>query len=48
MLYPAELRDLFALDIDISVEIKANEPIQVRFDDDDPDLNTSWYDVRQI
>jgi len=35
-------------DIDISVEIKANEPIQVRFDDDDPDLNTSWYDVRQI
>ena len=35
-------------DIDIPVEIKANEPIQVRFDDADPDLNTSWYNVREI
>ena len=35
-------------DIDIPVEIKADEPIQVRFDDDDPDLNTSWNNVREI
>ena len=35
-------------DIDIPVEIKANLPIQVRFDDTDPDIETNWYDVRQI
>ena len=35
-------------DIDIPVEIKANKPIQVRFDDDDPNLETSWNDLRQI
>ena len=34
--------------IDIPVEIKSNFPIQVRFDDDDPDLASSWKDVQQI
>jgi hypothetical protein len=34
--------------IDIPVEIKANLPIQVRFDDDDPNLASSWKDVQQI
>ena len=34
--------------IDIPVEIKASWPIQVRFDDDDPLLETSWNDVQEI
>ena len=34
--------------IDIPVEIKASLPIQVRFDDDDPLLETSWNDVQEI
>lgn len=34
-------------DIDIPVEIKANRPILVRFDDDDPQSETNWYQVRQ-
>jgi len=35
-------------DIDIPVEIKASEPIQVRFDDDDPELISSWNNLREI
>ena len=35
-------------DIEVATEIKSNFPIQVRFDDDDPDIETNWYDVRQI
>ena len=35
-------------DIDVAAEIRSNFPIQVRFDNDDPDLETSWNDVRQI
>ena len=35
-------------DIDLAAEIKSNFPIQVRFDDDDPDIENNWYDVRQI
>jgi hypothetical protein len=35
-------------DIDLAAEIKSNFPIQVRFDNDDPDLESSWNDVRQI
>lgn len=34
--------------IDIPVEIKANRPIQIRFDDDPPDQASSWKNVRQI
>jgi len=34
--------------VDISVEIRADEPIQVRFDDDDPDFDTNWYDLREL
>ena len=34
--------------IDIPVTIKSNFPIQVRFDDDDPDLESNWKDVQQI
>ena len=34
--------------IDIPVAIKANLPIQVRFDDDDPNLASSWKDVQEI
>ena len=34
--------------IDIPVEIRSNKPIQVRFDDDDPDIETNWKDVQQI
>ena len=34
--------------IDIPVEIKSNFPIQVRFDDDDPNLASSWKDVQEI
>ena len=35
-------------DIDIPVEIRANEPIQVRFDNDDPDIEANWKNVREI
>jgi hypothetical protein len=35
-------------DIEVAAEIKSNFPIQVRFDEDDPDIETNWYDVRQI
>ena len=35
-------------DIDIPVEIKASEPIQVRFDNDDPNIEANWKDVRRI
>ena len=34
--------------IDIPVPIKSNFPIQVRFDDDDPDIESNWNDVQQI
>ena len=34
--------------IDIPVEIKANRPIQIRFDDDPPDQASSWKNIRQI
>ena len=35
-------------DIEVAAEIKSNFPIQVRFDDNDPDIETNWYDLRQI
>ena len=35
-------------DIDIPVEIRANEPIQVRFDNADPDIESNWNNVREI
>ena len=35
-------------DIDLAAEIKSNFPIQVRFDEDDPDIENNWYDLRQI
>ena len=35
-------------DIDIPVEIKSNFPIQVRFDNADPDIEANWKDVRRI
>lgn len=34
-------------DVDIPVEIKANKPIQVKFDDDDGDIEANWNNVRQ-
>jgi hypothetical protein len=34
--------------IDIPVTIKSNFPIQVRFDNDDPDIESNWNDVQQI
>ena len=34
-------------DIDIPVEIKANRPIQVKFDNADPDIESNWYNLRQ-
>ncbi|AOO11982.1 hypothetical protein Np200711_036 [Cyanophage S-RIM44] len=34
--------------IDIPVTIKSNFPIQVRFDDNDPDIESNWNDVQQI
>jgi hypothetical protein len=34
--------------IDIPVEIKSNYPIEVRFNDDDPNIESNWKDVRQI
>ncbi len=39
---------IFVTDIDIPVEIKASDPIQVRFDDDDPDIESNWNDLRNI
>ena len=33
--------------IDIPVEIRSDYPIQVRFDDDDPDFNINWKNVRE-
>ena len=39
---------IIVTDIDVAAEIKSNFPIQVRFDDADPDLETSWNDVRPI
>lgn len=35
-------------DIDINVEIKSDKPIQVRFDDADPNIESSWKSLRQI
>ena len=35
-------------DIEVAAEIRSNFPIQVRFDDNDPDIETNWNDVRQI
>ena len=35
-------------DIDINVEIKASQPIQVRFDTDDPDIESNWKSLREI
>jgi hypothetical protein len=35
-------------DIDIPVEIRASRPIQVRFDDTDPDIESNWKSLRQI
>ncbi|QPB08456.1 hypothetical protein [Synechococcus phage S-H9-2] len=35
-------------DIDIPVEIRASQPIQVRFDDNDPDIESNWKSLRQI
>ena len=39
---------LVVTDIDVAVEIKANEPIQVRFDNADPDIESNWNNVRPI
>ena len=35
-------------DIDIPVEIKASRPIQVRFDDTDPDIESNWNNLRSL
>lgn len=35
-------------DIDIPVEIKASRPIQVRFDDTDPDIESNWNSLRSL
>jgi hypothetical protein len=35
-------------DIDIPVEIKADKPIQVRFDDTDPDIESNWKSLRSL
>ena len=35
-------------DIDIPVEIRSDKPIKVRFDNNDPNLETNWNDVREI
>ncbi|CAF34286.1 hypothetical protein S-PM2d221 [Synechococcus phage S-PM2] len=35
-------------DIDIPVEIKADKPIQVRFDNDDPTIESNWKSLREI
>lgn len=34
--------------IDIPVEIRADKPIQVRFDDDDPDFDVNWKNLREL
>ena len=39
---------IIVTDIEVAAEIKANKPIQVRFDDDDPEIEANWYDVRQL
>ena len=39
---------LIVTDIDVAVEITANEPIQVRFDNADPDIESSWNNVRPM
>ena len=35
-------------DIDVAVEIKASDPIQVRFDDTDPEIESNWKNVRPL
>jgi len=35
-------------DIEVATEITSNFPIQVRFDDTDPEIETNWKDVRRI
>ena len=35
-------------DIDVPVEIRASQPIQVRFDDDDPDIESNWNSLRSL
>ena len=35
-------------DIDVAAEIKSNRPIKVRFDDNDPAIESNWKDLRQI
>ncbi len=35
-------------DIDVPVEIKSSHRIQVRFDNDDPDIESNWKNVRPI
>ena len=37
---------IIVTDIDVAVEITANEPIQVRFDNADPDIESNWNNVR--
>ena len=35
-------------DIDVAAEIKSNRPIKVRFDENDPDIESNWKNLRQI
>jgi len=35
-------------DIDIPVEIRASDPIQVRFGNDDPEIESNWNNLREI
>lgn len=35
-------------DIDIPVEIRASDPIQVRFDNTDPEIESNWKNLREI
>ena len=35
-------------DIDVAVEIKASDPIQVRFGNDDPEIESNWNNLREI
>jgi len=35
-------------DIDVAVEIRASDPIQVKFDDDDPEIESNWKNVRPM
>ena len=39
---------IFIEDIDIPVEIRASRPIQVRFDNDDPDIESNWKSLRSL